>query len=91
MASSESDLRLIGYGSMLMEGMVAVCALIAAAAKPAGDYWAINIDLSKVELYADKPAQMNASIDHLDQIEAQVGGETLRGRTGGAVSSKITL
>jgi carbon starvation protein len=91
MANSESDLRVIGYGSMLMEGMVAVCALIAAAALPAGDYWAINIDLSKVSQYADTLTHMNANIDHLDQIETQVGGETLRGRTGGAVTLAIGM
>ncbi len=91
MANSESDLRMIGYGSMLMEGMVAVCALIAAAAMPAGDYWAINIDLSKVEKYADTLTQMHANIDHLDRIEAQVGGETLRGRTGGAVTLAVGM
>jgi carbon starvation protein len=91
MANSESDLRMIGYGSMLMEGIVAVCALIAAAALPAGDYWAINIDLSKVEKYADTLTRMHADIDHLDRIEAQVGGETLRGRTGGAVTLAVGM
>ncbi|MFO0013015.1 MAG: carbon starvation protein A [Planctomycetota bacterium] len=91
MASSETDLRMIGYGSMLMEGMVAVCALIAAAAMPEGDYWAINIDLSKVEKYADTLTKMHADIDHLDRIEAQVGGETLRGRTGGAVTLAVGM
>jgi carbon starvation protein len=91
MANSESDLRMIGYGSMLMEGMVAVCALIAAAALPAGDYWAINIDLSKVEKYADTLTKMHADIDHLDRIEGQVGGETLRGRTGGAVTLAVGM
>jgi carbon starvation protein len=91
MASSETDLRMIGYGSMLMEGMVAVCALIAAAAMPQGDYWAINIDLSKVEKYADTLTKMHADIDHLDRIESQVGGETLRGRTGGAVTLAVGM
>jgi carbon starvation protein len=91
MANSETDLRMIGYGSMLMEGMVAVCALIAAAAMPQGDYWAINIDLSKAEKYADTLTKMHADIDHLDRIESQVGGETLRGRTGGAVTLAVGM
>jgi carbon starvation protein len=34
---------------------------------------------------------MNADVDHLDQIEAQVGGETLRGRTGGAVTLAVGM
>jgi carbon starvation protein len=91
MVSNEKDVRLIGYGSMLLEGLVAVCALIAAAALPQGDYWAINIDMSKAHQYAETLAKLNADVDHLDQIEAQVGGETLRGRTGGAVTLAVGM
>jgi carbon starvation protein len=34
---------------------------------------------------------MNANVDHLDVIEQQVGGETLRGRTGGAVTLAVGM
>ncbi len=54
-------------------------ALIAAASLPPGDYWHINIDLSKVAEYSDKLAEMGATEDNLAQIEQQVGGESLRG------------
>ena len=91
MVDNEKDMRLIGYGSMLLEGLVAVCALIAAASLPQGGYWAINIDMSKAHQYAETLAKMNADVDHLDQIEAQVGGETLRGRTGGAVTLAVGM
>jgi carbon starvation protein len=91
MLQSEGDLRMIGYGAMLMEGVVAVCALIVAAAMPASDYWAINIDLSKMPLYADTLSKMNADADHLQDLERQVGGETLRGRTGGAVTLAVGM
>jgi carbon starvation protein len=91
MISNEKDIRMIGYGAMLMEGLVAVCALIAAASLPVGDYWAINIDLSKVELYTKTLTQMNADVDHLQELERQVGGETLRGRTGGAVTLAVGM
>lgn len=91
MVSKESDIRVIGYGAMLMEGLVAVTALIAAATLPQGDYWAINIDLTQVEKYADTLANMNASVDHLSELERQVGGETLRGRTGGAVTLAVGM
>lgn len=91
MVNNERDVRLIGYGSMLLEGLVAVCALIAAASLPQGDYWAINIDMSKAHLYAETLSKLNADVDHLDQIEAQVGGETLRGRTGGAVTLAVGM
>jgi carbon starvation protein len=91
MVNKESDIRVIGYGAMLMEGLVAVTALIAAAALPQGDYWAINIDLSKLSQYTDVLTKMNANVDHLNVIEEQVGGETLRGRTGGAVTLAVGM
>ena len=43
MVDKESDIRPIGYGAMLIEGVVGVMALIAATAMPPGDYFAINV------------------------------------------------
>jgi carbon starvation protein len=91
MISKESDVRVIGYGAMLIEGLVGVIALIAAASLPQGDYWAINIDLSKVGDYADEVALMAPNGDHLPELERQVGGESLRGRTGGAVTLAVGM
>src|SRR6187455_2725582 len=42
MIAKETDARMIGYGSMLMEGLVGVVALIAATSLFPGDYFAIN-------------------------------------------------
>src|ERR1700682_724581 len=42
MIAKESDARMIGYGSMLMEAVVGVVALIAATSLFPGDYFAIN-------------------------------------------------
>jgi carbon starvation protein len=47
MIDRESDVRMIGFGAMLMEGLVGVVALIAAAALPNAMYYDINIDLGK--------------------------------------------
>jgi carbon starvation protein len=91
MVSQESHVRLIGYGSMLIEGLVGVVALIAASSLPQGDYWAINIDLSRVEKYAETLKKMQADTDDLPEIERQVGGESLRGRTGGAVTLAVGM
>jgi len=44
MINNELDCRPIGYGAMLMEGLVGVTALIAATALPPSDYFAINTD-----------------------------------------------
>src|SRR5437588_5990557 len=42
MITRESDARIIGYGAMLMEGVVGVVALIAATSLFPGDYFVIN-------------------------------------------------
>ncbi|MFO1064511.1 MAG: carbon starvation protein A [Pirellulales bacterium] len=91
MVDKESDVRVIGYGGMLLEGLVGVVALLAAAALPQGDYWAINIDLTKLDAYAETLHKMGADTDNLTQIERQVGGESLRGRTGGAVTLAVGM
>ena len=91
MINKESDIRMIGFGAMLCEAIVGIVALIAAASLPAGDYWAVNIDLSKVEQYAAVVEKMNATKDNLPLLEEQVGGESLRGRTGGAVTLALGM
>src|SRR6185437_5922974 len=44
MIDRERDCRAIGYGAMLMEGLVGITALIAASCLPPPDYFAINTD-----------------------------------------------
>jgi carbon starvation protein CstA len=44
MIDKEKDCRAIGYGAMLMEGLVGITALIAACVMPTEDYVAINTD-----------------------------------------------
>jgi carbon starvation protein len=44
MVDKERDCRTIGYGAMLMEGLVGITALIAACVMPTEDYVAINTD-----------------------------------------------
>lgn len=91
MVDKESHVRQIGYGSMLLEGLVGVVALLSAAALPQADYWAINIDLARAPAYAPKLEELGVGIDHLAEIEQQVGGESLRGRTGGAVTLAVGM
>ena len=98
MVDRESHIRPIGYGAMLMEGLVGVVALIAAASLDPQIYYAINVDLSKEEQFKPRVDQMieklgAANLPHLDlgEIEDQVGGESLRGRTGGAVTLAVGM
>ncbi len=91
MINKESDVRMIGYGSMLLEGLVGVVALLSAAALPPGDYWAMNVRIDDMARWSDKLALLGADVDHLNVIEEQVGGESLRGRTGGAVTLAVGM
>jgi carbon starvation protein len=83
MINKESDARLIGYGAMLMEGIVGVVALVAASSLSQGDYFAINTP-------PDKFATLGLSVEHLPELSEQIG-EKLAGRAGGAVSLAVGM
>ena len=83
MINRESDARVIGYGSMLMEGFVGVMAFIAATSLYPRDYFAINVT-------PEKFAALGMSPVNLPEFSSQVG-ESLAGRTGGAVSLAIGM
>ena len=81
MINKESDARLIGYGAMLMEGLVGIIALIAAASLIPEDYFAINIAKEKF-------LNLGMKTVNLEYFSKAIG-ETLEGRTGGAVSLAV--
>ncbi|MCC7123605.1 MAG: carbon starvation protein A [Acidobacteria bacterium] len=88
MVDKESDIRPIGYGAMLIECVVGVMALVAASAMEPGDYFAINVPPAQ---YANMTFQgLQMAPVHLAEIEAAVG-ETVTGRTGGAVSLAVGM
>jgi carbon starvation protein len=83
MIDKESDIRPIGYGAMLVEGLVGVMALIAATAMPPGDYFAINVAPATFATMTFQGEALQPV--NIAGLEAAIG-ETVAGRTGGAVS-----
>lgn len=85
MIEKESYARPIGYGAMLIEGFVAVIALIAATVLMPGDYFAINSHLNFAEL-----ANLGFPVSKINELSA-LTGVTLEGRPGGAVSLAVGM
>jgi carbon starvation protein len=83
MVSRESDIRPIGYGAMLMEGVVGIVALIATSALSQGDYLGINVT-------PEKFATLGIPEVNLAALSAAVG-ENVEGRPGGAVSLAVGM
>jgi carbon starvation protein len=83
MIDKESDARAIGYGAMLVEGLVGVTSLIAAASLYKADYFAINV----------APAKFAALHMHTVDLDSMMNtiGEDLRGRTAGSVSLAVGI
>src|SRR4051812_18747551 len=95
--ASEADARIVGYGGMLTESLVAVMALIAACVLTPGVYFAINAPPSAIGTTAASAA---AAVQHwgftLDPAQMQVlaqdvGEKTLLSRTGGAPSLAVGM
>ena len=98
MIAKETDARMIGYGGMLMEGVVGIVALIAATSLFPGDYFAINtaqrndVERTKYVRMVDAESAQGFDIkpQELDHLESE-SGEKVRGRTGGAVTLALGI
>ncbi len=86
MIDKESDIRPIGYGCMLLEGLVGITSLIAATALYPGDYFHINADRAKFAWLES----LGLSPVRLSELAREVG-EDIAGRTGGAVSLAVGM
>jgi carbon starvation protein len=93
----ESDARLVGYGSMLMESFVGVMAMVAACALDPGVFFAINSPAGVVGGTAQQAAATISGWGFplepatMDRLAASVGEQTLLNRTGGAPSLAVGM
>jgi carbon starvation protein len=67
MVRAESHCRPIGYGAMLMEGLVGITALLAACVLPPEDYVAINTD-PKIALVASESTHGTGFARNLEEL-----------------------
>ncbi len=93
----ESQVRMIGYGGMLMESFVAISALIAASVIDPGLYYAMNAPAGflgdSLESASQAVAGLGFSItpDQLAAAAASVEESTLVARTGGAPTLAVGM
>ncbi|MET3038228.1 carbon starvation protein A [Chryseobacterium sp. NRRL B-14859] len=88
MLNKEREILFVGYGAMLVEGFVALMALIAACTLMPGDYFAINTPKESYDAFLTAhPALHGVDIDYYSQ---KIGID-LHGRTGGAVSLAVGM
>lgn len=88
MLNKEREILFVGYGAMLVEGFVALMALIAACTLMPGDYFAINTPKESYGAFlAAHPSLHGVDIDYFSQ---RIGID-LHGRTGGAVSLAVGM
>jgi carbon starvation protein len=97
MLAKESQVRLIGYGGMLMESFVAVSALIAACVIDQGLYFAMNSPAGATGGTVESAAAFinglgfDTSAQTLGAAAAAVQEDTLISRTGGAPTLAVGI
>jgi carbon starvation protein len=97
MVAKESQVRLIGYGGMLMESFVAISALIAAVVIDQGLYYAMNAPAGATGGTVESAATFvqglgfDTTAEDLAAASAAIQEETLVSRTGGAPTLAVGI
>ena len=94
---NELDIRMIGYGGMLLESFVAIMALIAATILDPGVFFAINSPAGIVgKEAAEAVAKISSwgypvTVEQMQALAQAMGEKTLFARTGGAPSLAVGM
>ncbi|PWH07370.1 carbon starvation protein A [Brachybacterium endophyticum] len=100
LVEKERQMRMIGYGGMLMESFVAIMALVAAVSIDRGIYFAMNSSAAATGGTIEGAAQfvnslgltgVNLDPATLSQTAKDVGEESIVSRTGGAPTLAVGL
>ena len=95
--TNERDIRMIGYGGMLLESFVAIMALIAATVLDPGVFFAINSPAGIVGKEAADAVVMISSwgfpvtVEQMKTLASDMGEASLFARTGGAPSLAVGM
>ena len=96
----EKDIRLVGYGAMVVEMLVALMAVIAACALHPGEYFAINspVDPNNAAAVTAQIAKINSygpeysiTLDHMQQLATNLGEIHMIGKVGGAPTFAVGM
>jgi carbon starvation protein len=97
MIENETQIRMIGYGAMLMESFVGIMAMVAACVMQPGVYFAMNSPAGMVGSTVAQAAQTISgwgfviTPDALTQIAKDIGETTILARAGGAPTLAVGM
>ncbi len=100
MLGREKDIRLVGYGAMVVEMLVALMAVIAACALPPGEYFAINSPVdpnngaavsAQLELINSYGPTYAISLEQMQTLAADLGEPHMIGKVGGAPTFAVGM
>ena len=97
LVENEVDIRMIGYGGMLIESFVAIMAMICATVLDPGIYFAINAPSAVLGTTVESAAEAVRNLgfvvtpETLSLLAQEVGESTILSRTGGAPTFAIGM